>query len=81
MRDDTVMMMCLTTKQKFEAVNPPVVVLNNGRFAFREMCPWKGKNGRDLYAFKFCSKRDYESYYERTHPYQSDEEDSEDTVV
>ena len=61
---DKVTMTCMTTKQKFE-VEPedaPVVVLSNGRFAYRVKCPWEGKNGKELYAFKFCSAAAYEAY-------------------
>lgn len=48
-------MTCMTTKQKFEVENPNVVVLSNGRYAYRVKCPWEGKNGKELFAFKFCS--------------------------
>ena len=48
-------MSCLTTKKKFDAVNPDVVVLSNGRHAYRVQCPWKGKNDRVLYAYKFTN--------------------------
>lgn len=54
-----VTMMCLTKKEKFDVENPEVVVLRNGRYAYKVMCPWKGKNGKDLYAFKFCGHSDY----------------------
>ena len=59
-------MMCLTTKQKFEVENPTVIVLANGRYAYREKCPWEGKNGKALYAFKFCSQEAYLKYKSRT---------------
>lgn len=59
---DKVTMTCMTTKKKFEVENPPVVVLSNGRFAYRVKCPWDGKNGKELYAFKFCSAAAYVSY-------------------
>ena len=62
MSSDTVTMMCLTTKKKFEAENPAVVVLRNGRYAYRVKCPWEGKNGKELYAFKFCSQAAYRKY-------------------
>ena len=54
----------MTTKQKFDLPKEevPVVVLGNGRYAYRVMCPWKGKNDKDLYAFKFCSTKDYEEW-------------------
>ena len=52
---EKVTMTCMTTKQKFEIENPPVVVLANGRYAYRVKCPWEGKNGKELFAFKFCS--------------------------
>ena len=55
METPKVEMMCMTTKNKFLADNPPVVVLANGRYAYRVECPWKGKNDKTLYAFKFCS--------------------------
>jgi hypothetical protein len=58
-------MTCMTTKQKFEVEDPTVVVLANGRFAFKCKCPWKGKNDKELHAFKFCSSTDYEAYIER----------------
>lgn len=51
---------CMTTKKKFDVDDPEVVVLRNGRFAFRAECPWEGKHGKKLNAFKFCSKADYE---------------------
>ena len=53
-------MTCMTTKQKFEVESPNVVVLKNGRFAFKERCPWDGKDGKVLYAWKFCSRKCYE---------------------
>ena len=61
----TVTMTCMTRKQKFEVEQPFVTVLANGRYAFREKCPWEGKGGRELYAFKFCSKSDYEAQLAR----------------
>ena len=57
-----VTMTCMSTKKKFEVENPTVVVLANGRFAYREKCPWQGKNGKELFAFKFCSSEAYENY-------------------
>lgn len=57
----TVTMTCMTTKQKFEVEDPTVIMLANGRYAYRVMCPWKGKNDKDLYAFKFCSSKAYEA--------------------
>lgn len=62
-----VTMTCMTTKQKFDVEDPPVVVLKNGRFAYRVECPWKGKNEKTLTAFKFCSSEAYDRYLER-HP-------------
>ena len=47
---------CLTTKKTFEVENPPVVQLANGRYAYKVPCPWTGKNGRALTAFKFAPK-------------------------
>ena len=58
-------MTCMTTKRQFEAVNPAVAVLKNGRFAYRVECPWLGKNGKTLYAFKFCGQEAYNRYLER----------------
>ena len=52
----------MTTKQKFEVENPEVVVLANGRYAYRCPCPWEGKNGKSLTAFKFCSANAYDQY-------------------
>ena len=49
-----VIMTCMTTKQKFEVLQPEVTVLKNGRYAFIADCPWDGKNGKKLVAFKFC---------------------------
>ena len=66
MDDETVCMTCMTTKNKFEVENPTLVVLSNGRFAYREKCPWLGKNDKDLYAFKFCSSAAYQRYLART---------------
>jgi len=48
-------MTCMTTKQKFDCDEPDVVVLANGRYAYKVKCPWEGKAGKELYAFKFCS--------------------------
>jgi hypothetical protein len=63
----------MTTKQKFEVDEPEVVVLANGRYAFRAQCPWKGKNDKDLFAFKFCSAEAYKKYSETR-----DDEDKQD---
>ena len=57
-----VTMTCMTTKKQFDVDNPPVVVLANGRYAYRVPCPWEGKNGKELYAFKFCSSEAYRRY-------------------
>ena len=68
-------MTCMTTKQKFE-VEPedaPVVVLKNGRFAYRVQCPWEGKSGKVLYAFKFCSAEAHRVYEERKRPEEAEE--------
>ena len=58
----TVTMTCMTTKQKFETETPEVVVLRNGRYAYRVQCPWKGKHDKTLVAFKFCTKQAYLDY-------------------
>ena len=55
----------MTTKNKFEVEDPEVVVLRNGRFAYRAKCPWEGKNGKELYAYKFCGYAAYEAYQQR----------------
>ena len=61
-----VQMTCMTTKQKFEVEEPTVIVLANGRYAFRAVCPWEGKNGKVLHAYKFCSAADYEAFLARS---------------
>ena len=65
MTANKVVMTCMTTKQKFDVENPPVIVLANGRYAYRVKCPWEGKNGKELYAFKFCSAEVYRDYQQR----------------
>lgn len=55
-------MTCMTTKQKFEVEDPTVIVLRNGRYAYRVPCPWDGKNGKKLFAFKFCSTQAYKDF-------------------
>ncbi len=57
-----VLMTCMTTKTKFEVEDPPVIVLRNGRYAFKAPCPWEGKNGKQLHAFKFCSAEAHRNY-------------------
>lgn len=75
--DETVVMTCMTTKNKFDVQNPTVVVLSNGRFAYKEKCPWVGKNEKELYAFKFCSAAAYQRYVARTN---SEEATGNETV-
>jgi hypothetical protein len=73
-----VQMMCMTTKQTFETSfeeGLEAVVLRNGRFAYRSSCPWVGKGGRSLTAFKFCSREAYESYRK----YSDEQEDKEES--
>ena len=60
-----VLMTCMTTKQKFEAQEPTVVVLRNGRYAYKVECPWKGKNDKTLTAFKFCGAKDYTHFMKK----------------
>ena len=60
-----VVMTCMTTKKEFDVEEPEVVVLKNGRYAFKATCPWKGKNEKVLTAFKFCSAADYEAQCQR----------------
>ena len=57
---NVVQMTCMTTKKKFDVTDPEVVKLRNGRYAYRAMCPWKGKHDRVLYAYKFCSSAAYD---------------------
>lgn len=52
-------MTCMTTKKKFDVESPEVVLLRNGRYAYKAECPWEGKNGKKLVAFKFCSAQAY----------------------
>lgn len=65
-----VMMTCMTTKKKFEVESPPVVELRNGRYAYRAECPWEGKGGKKLFAYKFCSREAFETFQttESEHP-------------
>ena len=60
--NSSVQMLCMTMKQKFDVENPEVIVLRNGRYAYKAKCPWQGKTGKDLYAFKFCGAQAYERY-------------------
>ena len=62
MSGEKVTMTCMTTKQKFEVEDPPVVMLANMRYAYRVKCPWEGKNGKELFAYKFCSADAYRRY-------------------
>jgi len=73
-------MTCMTTKQKFDlpASEVPVVVLANGRYAYRVKCPWEGKNGKELYAFKFCSAAAYQNW--NTKDQEEEPEESESPV-
>ena len=70
---ETVSMTCMTTKNKFDVENPTVVVLANGQYAYRVDCPWEGKNGKKLTAFKFCSQAAYQRSVARDT--EGDEED------
>ena len=65
MADTPVVMTCMTTKKKFEVLHPPVRVLKNNRYAYRVACPWEGKNGKKLVAFKFCSYAAYQAHCDR----------------
>lgn len=65
-----VKMTCMTTKQQFEVSDEEatVVVLKNGRYAYRVKCPWQHpKTEKDLYAFKFCSAQAHENWI-ASHP-------------
>ena len=57
-------MTCMTTKKRFDVCDPPVIVLKNGRYAYRVKCPWLGKNDKELFAFKFCSADAYKRFCE-----------------
>lgn len=61
---EPVTMTCMTTKKRFDVAKPPVIVLKNGRYAYRAQCPWLGKNDKVLHAFKFCSADAYKMYQE-----------------
>lgn len=69
---------CMTTKKTFEVENPEVVVLKNGRYAYRADCPWEGKNGKKLRAFKFCSADAYAKYTESNSLKEESEKSSEE---
>lgn len=71
-------MTCMTTKKKFEAEDPPVVVLDNGRYAYRVECPWTGKNDKVLYAWKFCSKEAFEAFTARQAAPEPDDDEPSD---
>ena len=58
---------------------PEVTVLKNGRYAFRAECPWEGKNGKKLVAFKFCSSKDWEEQCARNRPESPSESEHMDT--
>ena len=77
MPDEKVVMTCMTTKQKFDVENPPVTVLANGRYAYRVKCPWEGKNGKELYAFKFCSADAYQAFLARSSAAESEHPEPE----
>ena len=53
------------------------MVLSNGRYAYKVECPWKGKNGKDLTAFKFCGAAAYERYRKRLEGSKSEHSESE----
>jgi hypothetical protein len=76
----SVTMTCMTTKQKFEVENPEVVVLSNGRYAYRAECPWTGKNNRPLTAFKFCSTEAYKIYTDSLIEKQDEGEQEQDVA-
>ncbi len=60
-----VTMLCMTTKKKFDVEDPEVVMLSNNKYAYRCECPWEGKNGKKLTAFKFCTAAAFEDYQAR----------------
>jgi hypothetical protein len=71
-----VQMTCMTTKQKFDVEQPEVVVLRNGRYAYRAECPWEGKGGKKLISYKFCCASEYEEHIKRGHDEDTSEEDT-----
>ena len=72
-------MTCMTTKQKFDVTDPSVVRLANNRYAYRVKCPWEGKNGKELYAWKFCSLDAYNRYNKASEPTEQEEAPEEPT--
>lgn len=69
----------MTTKEKFEVTNPDVFIMANGRYAYRVECPWKGKDGKTLHAFKFASRAAYIQYVERGQEPASDADDASES--
>ena len=61
-----VRMTCMTFKKQFECDTPEVVLLKNKRYAYKALCPWKGVNDKDLWAFKFASSQAYKEYSEKS---------------
>ena len=61
-----VLMKCMTLKKTFECEDPEVILLKNNRYAYKAMCPWKGKHGNDLYAFKFASTQAYRDFMQKS---------------
>lgn len=61
-----VTMTCMTLKKKFECDTPEVVLLKNKRYAYKALCPWKGANEKELWAFKFASSHAYKEFSEKT---------------
>lgn len=61
-----VVMTCMTFKKQFECDSPEIVLLKNKRYAYKALCPWKGANDKDLWAFKFASSQAYKEYVEKS---------------
>jgi hypothetical protein len=74
----SVTLTCMTKKEKFDVEDPDVVVLKNGRFAYKALCPWMGKENQTLYAFKFCSRAAHDEYEARV---KAAEEETGDPAV
>jgi hypothetical protein len=72
-----VLMKCMTFKRTFECENPEVVLLKNNRYAYKAMCPWKGKNNNDLFAFKFASSQAYRDFMQKSCKNEHDSDNSE----
>lgn len=76
-----VQMMCMTTKQKFDVEDPELVLLKNNRYAYKSTCPWAGKDGKVLTAWKFASRDAYYTKYPPTDDTGAAEAEEEETAA